>query len=196
MAWCLFSWLKDLLLYSYALSSLSILLLMDTHITLTLTPVDGHYVLTMVVNSAINRGVPLSLPYPIFIFFQYVPRSGACRSYGSPVFPTLFSMLAFPICTPTNSAAAAKSLQSCPTLCNPTDGSPLGFPVPGILQARVLKWVAISFSDAWKWKVKVKLLSSAELLVTPWTVASAKLFFFLRILANTCYLLSFWYHLR
>ena len=56
-------------------------------------------------------------------------------------------------------AAAAKSLQSCPTLCNPVDGNPPGFPVPGILQARTLEWVAISFSNAWKWKVKVKLLS-------------------------------------
>ena len=53
-------------------------------------------------------------------------------------------------------AAAAKSLQSCPTLCDPTDGSPPGSPVPGILQARTLEWVAISFSNAWKWKVKVK----------------------------------------
>ena len=53
-------------------------------------------------------------------------------------------------------AAAAKSLQSCPTLCNPIDGSPPGSPVPGILQARTLEWVAISFSNAWKWKVKVK----------------------------------------
>ena len=56
-------------------------------------------------------------------------------------------------------AAAAKSLQLCPTLCNPIDGSPLGSPVPGILQARTLEWVAIAFSNAWKWKVKVKLLS-------------------------------------
>ena len=55
--------------------------------------------------------------------------------------------------------AAAKSLQSCPTLCDPIDGSPPGSPVPGILQARVLEWVAISFSKAWKWKVKVKSLS-------------------------------------
>ena len=54
------------------------------------------------------------------------------------------------------SAAAAKSLQSCPTLCNPIDGSPPGSPIPGILQARTLEWVAISFSNAWKWKVKVK----------------------------------------
>ena len=68
-------------------------------------------------------------------------------------------------------AAAAKSLQSCPTLCDPTDGSPTGSPVPGILQARILEWVAISFSNAWKWKVKVKSLSHVWLLVTPWTAA-------------------------
>ena len=68
-------------------------------------------------------------------------------------------------------AAAAKSLQSCPTLCDLIDGSPPGFPVPGILQARTLEWVAISFSNAWKWKAKVKLLSHVWLLVTPWTVA-------------------------
>ena len=67
--------------------------------------------------------------------------------------------------------AAAKSLQSCPTLCNPTDSSPPGSPVPGILQARTLAWVAISFSNAWKWKVKVKSLSRVQLLVTPWTAA-------------------------
>ena len=56
--------------------------------------------------------------------------------------------------TKRGSAAAAKSLQSRPTLCDPTDGSPPGSPVPGILQARTLEWVAISFSSAWKWKVK------------------------------------------
>ena len=59
----------------------------------------------------------------------------------------------------TAAAAAAKSLQSCPTLCDPIDGSPPGSAVPGILQARTLEWVAISFSKAWKWKVKVKSLS-------------------------------------
>ena len=64
-------------------------------------------------------------------------------------------------------AAAAKSLQSCPTLCDPIDGSPLGSSVPGILQARILEWVAISFSNAWKWKVKVKPLSCVRLLATP-----------------------------
>ena len=68
-------------------------------------------------------------------------------------------------------AATAKLLQSCPTLCNPIDGSPPGSPVPGILQARTLEWVAISFSNAWKWKVKVKSLSCVRLLVTPWTAA-------------------------
>ena len=68
-------------------------------------------------------------------------------------------------------AGAAKSLQSCPTLCDTIDGSPPGSSVPGILQARTLKWVAISFSNAWKWKVKVKLLSQVRLFVTPWTAA-------------------------
>ena len=60
-------------------------------------------------------------------------------------------------------AAAAKSLQSCPTLCDPIDGSPPGSPVPGVLQARTLEWVAISFSSAWKWKVQVKSLSRVKL---------------------------------
>ena len=68
-------------------------------------------------------------------------------------------------------AAAAKSLQSCPTLCDPIDGSPPGSPALGILQARTLEWVAISFSNAWKWKVKVKALNGVWLLVTPWTAA-------------------------
>ena len=68
-------------------------------------------------------------------------------------------------------AAAAKSLQSCPTLCDSTDGSPPGSPVLGILQVRTLEWVAISFSNAWKWKVKVKLLSRVWLFATLWTAA-------------------------
>ena len=71
----------------------------------------------------------------------------------------------------TAAAAAAKSLQSCPTLCNPRDGSPPGSPVPGFLQARTLEWFAISFSSAGKWKVKVKSLSRAWPSVTPWTAA-------------------------
>ena len=68
-------------------------------------------------------------------------------------------------------AAAAKSLQLCPTLCDPIDSSPPGSPVPGILQARTLEWVSISFSNAWKWKVKAKSLSRVQLLATPWTAA-------------------------
>ena len=68
-------------------------------------------------------------------------------------------------------AAAAKLLQMCLTPCDPIDSSPSGSPVPGILQARTLEWVAISFSSAWKWKVKVKTLSCVRLLATPWTVA-------------------------
>ena len=72
---------------------------------------------------------------------------------------------------PFQKVPAAKSLQSCPTRCNPIDGSPPGSPIPGIFQARTLEWVAISFSNAWKWKVKVKSLSRAWLIATPWTAA-------------------------
>ena len=71
----------------------------------------------------------------------------------------------------TYAAAAAKSLQSCPTLCDRIDGSPPGSPVPGIPQARTLEWVAISFSNAGKWKVKVKSLSRVRLLANLWTAA-------------------------
>ena len=68
-------------------------------------------------------------------------------------------------------AAAAKSLQLCPTLCDPTESSPPGSAVPGILQARILEWVAISFSNASKWKGKLKSLSRDRLVATPWTSA-------------------------
>ena len=93
---------------------------------------------------------------------------------GSHNYSALRSQLLKPSCPRAcapQQAAAAKSLQSCPTLCDPIDGSPSGSPVPGILQARTLEWVAISFSNAWKWKVKVKSLSRVWLLVTPWTAA-------------------------
>ena len=82
----------------------------------------------------------------IFIFFSHTNR--------------YFSMLCY-----------AKLLQSCPTLCDPIDGSPPGSSIPGILQARTLEWVAISFSNAWKWKVKVKSPSRVRLSATPWTAA-------------------------
>ena len=84
-------------------------------------------------------------------------RSSNRQNWGLPLAPGM--------------GAAAKSLQSYPTLCNPIDGSPPGSPVPGILQARTLEWVAISFSNAWKWKVKVKSLNCAWLLATLWTTA-------------------------
>ena len=84
--------------------------------------------------------------------------------------PTIsFSVAPFSSCLQSFPAAAAKLLQLCPTLCDPTDGSPPGSPVPGILQATTLEWVAISFSNAWKWKVNVKSPSRARLLATPWT---------------------------
>ena len=91
--------------------------------------------------------------------------AGCCFCFGSisSVFLELFlhwSPVAY--WAPTDlgkSAAAAKLLQSCPILCDPIDSSPPGSPFPGILQARTLEWVAISFSNAWKWKVKVKSLS-------------------------------------
>ena len=97
---------------------------------------------------------PIS-PFPIYYKQSFDLETQDCAV------PTIFSA----------AAAAAKSLQSCPTLCDPIDGSPLGSSVPGILQARILEWVAVSFSNARKWKVKVKSLSRVRLLVTPWTVA-------------------------
>ena len=88
----------------------------------------------------------------------------------------LFSIVSIPVYNPT--AAAAKLLQSCPTLCNAIDGSPPGSPVPGILQARTLEWVAISFSNPWKWKVKVKLTSSIQSTSMPAFVMSCSFFTF------------------
>ena len=100
------------------------------------------------------------ISYEHFLFIYFLAISIFLNASG---FHARFSTLLF--------AAAAKSLQSCLTLCDPIDGSPPGSPVPGILQARTLEWVAISFSNACKWKVKVKLFSRARLLATPWTAA-------------------------
>ena len=84
----------------------------------------------------------------------------------------MLSLLYGPTITSIHAAAtAAMSLQLCPTLCGPIDGSPPDSPVPGTLQARTLEWVAISFSNAWNWKVKVKSLSRVRLLATTWTTA-------------------------
>ena len=102
------------------------------------------------------------------------PRDWTCISYNAGKFfttePPAKPCLPY-ITQPAAAAAAAKSHRSCPTLYDPIDGSLPGSTVPRILQARTLEWVAISFSNAWKWKVKVKLLSPVRLLATPWTAA-------------------------
>ena len=99
---------------------------------------------------------------PFLWYLYWVPANLADTMLGSVLIKALKDPAA---------AAAAKLLQSSPTLCDPIDGSPPGSPVPGILQARTLEWVAISFSNAWRWKVKVKSLSRVRLLATPWTAA-------------------------
>ena len=94
----------------------------------------------------------------------------SCSNSCPSSYPTISSaVIPFPFYT----AAAAKSLQSCLTLCDPIDGSPARLPIPGILQARTLEWVAFSISNAWKWKVKSEseVAQSCPTLVTPWTAA-------------------------
>ena len=114
----------------------------------------------------------ITIPHRIWYLFWFTTQARG-RELGGEVrfgdfqlaFPSMRSL------TPHAAAAAAKSLQSCPTLCNPLDSSPPGSPIPRILQARTLQWVAISFSNAWKWKVKVKSLIRVRLFATPWTAA-------------------------
>ena len=96
----------------------------------------------------VGAGVLPALPW----HGQHPPRASHCQQKRG--------------CSYSCCVATAKSLQSCPTLCDPIDSSPPGSPAPGILQARTLEWVAISFSKAWKWKVKVKSLSCVQLLAT------------------------------
>ena len=99
--------------------------------------------------------------------------SGLSLAFSSQAFPmrsNISDLSKQSSCLPL-ATAAAKTLQSYPTLCDPRDCSPPGSPVPGILQARALEWVAISFSNALKWKVKGKSLSRIWLFVTPWTAA-------------------------
>ena len=107
------------------------------------------------------QSFPTSGSFPMSQFFTSDGQSIGASKYRLSICDHLLS----------SAAAAAKSLQSCPTLCDPIDGSSPGSPIPGILQARTLEWVAISFSNAWKWKVKVKLLSHVRLLATSWTAA-------------------------
>ena len=103
---------------------------------------------------------------------DYVPNQLILKSYLITYPITSLDLSPSFICEMKNiSATAAKSLQLCPNLCNPIDSSPPDFPIPGILQARTLEWVAFSFSNAWKWKVKVRSLSHVRLLATPWTAA-------------------------
>ena len=107
-----------------------------------------------------------------FIWFHRVVWAGGACLFDGGLFSDPFLELQGSIAWCVyKDAAAAKSLQSCLTLCDPTDGSPPGSPVPGILQARTPEWVAISFSNAWKWKVKVKSLSRVRPSGTPWTSA-------------------------
>ena len=95
---------------------------------------------------------------------RFQTESFWCHGFPHSLFPLMFLFQCFlNLWQPMSLNAAAKLLQSCPTLCNPIDGSPPGSPAPGILQARTLEWVAISFSNAWKWKVKVKSLSRVQL---------------------------------
>ena len=113
-----------------------------------------------------------------------IPRAATKTPHSQINF--LKNLITLSICVPPSiqhysAAAAAMSLQSCPTLCDPIDGSPPGSPVPGILQARTLEWVAISFSNAWKWKVKVQSLSHIRLPETLWR----KLKRSLRVLRST-----------
>ena len=124
------------------------------------------------------KGLPQStLCYLLLICHLNINNSWSIQYFHEKYFLIKFSSLLFifiPLFMPKwyyINAAAAKSLQSCLTLYNPIDGSPPGSAVPGIPQARTLEWVAISFSNAWKWKVKVKLLSHVWLFETPWTAA-------------------------
>ena len=94
----------------------------------------------------LSSSMYMSMYEPIHIYFQAISLIQNWIKYEHSVHPL-------------SAAAAAKSLQSCPTLCDPKDGSPTGSPIPGILKARTLEWVAISYSNAWKWKVKVKPLN-------------------------------------
>ena len=117
----------------------------------------------------------------VFLSFLYLCLTLILESSPSSLFLIFLPLCSFfyflcfmCVCAVLSSSAAtaaAKSLQSCPTLCDLIDGSPRGSSVPGILQVRTLEWVAISFSNAWKWKVKGKLLSPVWLSATPWTAA-------------------------
>ena len=112
------------------------------------------------VSDAIQPSYPLLFPFPAFNLSQGLFQWVSSSHQVAKVLEFQFQHQSF------QWIAIAKSLQSCPTLCDPIDGSPPGSAIPGILQARTPEWVAISFSNAWKWKVKVKSLSHVWLLAT------------------------------
>ena len=111
---------------------------------------------------------PTKICFLFYLYFDELPSQKVILIYTSTC--SMWNYMLGCIYT-SIAAAAAKSLQSCQTLCDSIDSSPPGSPIPGILQARILEWVAISFSNAWKWKVKVKSLSHVRLFATPWTAA-------------------------
>ena len=132
------------------------------------TPIPGVY----------SNSCPLSWWYHLTISSSVIPFSSDLQSFpasGSFQMSQLFTSGGQSIGVSASflpmNAAAAKSLQSCLTLCDPRDDSTPGSAIPGILQARTLEWVAISFSNAWKWKVRVKSLSHVQLFAAPWTAA-------------------------
>ena len=129
----------------------------------------------ILISSLLNPITSSSLHPSWFVFLSQDYSAGSLPNLGYSCYLLLFifspvlSLVLLPL--PAAAAATAKSLQSCLTLCNPMDCSLPGFSTHGILQARTREWVAISFSSAWKWKVKVKSLSRVWLLATPWTAA-------------------------
>ena len=120
--------------------------------------------LTVMIKSAVPSRIGRNYP---FCFSMLASEASTCLL----LLPYLLSHRSKNQIARSAAAAAAKSLQSCPILWDPIEGSPPGSPIPGILQERTLEWVAISFSIAWKQKVKVKSLSRVRLLATPWTAA-------------------------
>ena len=118
----------------------------------------SYYLFTKVIPTTLSKTA--CLPSPFIAFKAFITSQKLCLLYLCPLKCT-FHKISDPCFVYCHfcAAAAAKSLQLCPTLCDPIEGSPPGSPIPGILQARTLEWVAISFSNAWKWKVKVKALS-------------------------------------